>query len=570
MAALTSPRSRVYPWLIAGRFYLAIMAGALASPAWALDTSLENVVINDRDGGSIIFPRIEFTGTNLSQDELAKLFAEATPVDQKTALFAKLRADRITIPKAVATNKDSTITVSGIAASAIGDGKVGRAELAGIDGTGKTDDGGPVTITSGPIVLEGADLSSLLTANPSGLRFSRMSWTNLAITAPDKDTPATAAGGNLYVMKIGSLTADATFDGPVLLKAGMSLKGLSVQPPMAAVAAQQLKTAGFDKLELAFDLTITYNPATKVLALDNLMINGTNAGSLRIRSALGGVDKAVFSSDGGDGILALLQATVSSMELEYVDAGLAAKLTGIFAQQQGKQPAALQSENVAMARQMLPFLLTGAPNAQAIGDTVARFVAQPTSISVTLKPKAGPIGILDLAAVIDPATFFTKIDADVKSASPALPAASASGPTSPSVVAAPPAVAQAAPPAAAQAAPPAVAQAAPPAVAQAAPRRLTGLDAWNALVGNTIAGKNSDGDPFAEFYLKNGTVKQLDDDETATGKWSLKNGKVCFEFPDDDEETCYHITVEGNIATFTDDDGSGRRYEILAGNAKHL
>lgn len=125
-----------------------MMAGALASPAWALDTTLENVVINDKDGGSVTFPRVEFTGTNLAQDELAKLFAEATPADEKKALFAKLKADKIAIPKAVVTNKNSTITVSGIAAGAVGDGKVGHAELAGIDGAGKTDEGGPVTIMS--------------------------------------------------------------------------------------------------------------------------------------------------------------------------------------------------------------------------------------------------------------------------------------------------------------------------------------------------------------------------------------------------------------------------------------
>lgn len=550
MVSLTAPQSRVCAWSTAGRLCLAVMAGALAFPAWALDTTLENVVINDKDGGSVTFPRVEFTGTNLNQDELAKLFAEATPGDEKKALFAKLKADRIAIPKAVITNKNSTITVSGIAAGAVGDGKVGHAELAGIDGAGKTDEGGPVTIKSGPVVLDGADLSSLLTANPGGLRFSRFSWTNVAITAPDKDTPATAAGGNLYTINLGALTAGATFDGSIPLKGAMSIKGLSVQPPTAAVAGQQLKAAGYDKLEFALDFASTYDPATKALTLDHLTINGANAGSLQLKSAFGGVDKAAFAGGGNERTLALLQGTISGVELGYVDAGLAAKLFGLFAQQQGKQPAALQAETVAMARQVVPLLLAGAPNAQAIGDAVARFVAQPTSISVTLKPKAGPIGFVDLVGIKDPATFFAKVDADVKSASPALPGAAAPTPTPTS-----PSVASAVPPAAA---------------APAAPRRLTGLDAWNALVGNTIAGKNSDGDPLFEFYLKNGTVKQLDDDETATGKWSIKGGKVCFEFPDDDEETCYSVTVEGNIATFTDDDGGGKRYEILPGNPKRL
>jgi hypothetical protein len=100
-------------------------------------------------------------------------------------------------------------------------------------------------------------------------------------------------------------------------------------------------------------------------------------------------------------------------------------------------------------------------------------------------------------------------------------------------------------------------------------QRLSGLAAWNALVGNSISGKNEDGDPLTEYYMRNGTVKQLADDETATGKWTVRGEKVCFKYPDEDED-CYRITVDGDIATFTEDDGSGRRYQILQGNPKKL
>jgi len=100
---------------------------------------------------------------------------------------------------------------------------------------------------------------------------------------------------------------------------------------------------------------------------------------------------------------------------------------------------------------------------------------------------------------------------------------------------------------------------------------LTGLDAWNALLGNTITGKSADGEELVEFYDKNGTVKQMLDNEVAEGKWSFKGGKVCFEFPDDDDDpSCSGVTVDGDIATFTDDKGSGRRFTVLKGNPKKL
>ena len=117
--------------------------------------------------------------------------------------------------------------------------------------------------------------------------------------------------------------------------------------------------------------------------------------------------------------------------------------------------------------------------------------------------------------------------------------------------------------------PPATPAVTPPAV-PAASAPLSGLAAWNSLLGNTISGKDTEGNPLVEFYSDKGTVKQLLDDESSTGKWSFKDNKVCFEFPDDDEESCYGVKVDGSIATFTDSDGKGKRYDILPGNPKKL
>ncbi len=46
------------------------------------------------------------------------------------------------------------------------------------------------------------------------------------------------------------------------------------------------------------------------------------------------------------------------------------------------------------------------------------------------------------------------------------------------------------------------------------------------MLGNSISGKDEDGNPLTEYYLSDGTVKQLVDDETATGKWVIKGEKV--------------------------------------------
>jgi hypothetical protein len=127
-----------------------------------------------------------------------------------------------------------------------------------------------------------------------------------------------------------------------------------------------------------------------------------------------------------------------------------------------------------------------------------------------------------------------------------------------------------APPAAAPA--PATPPAAAPRPQAGAPatRKLTGLEAINALVGNTISGKNSDGDPFFQYYLRNGSVKELDDDEKDEGTWVARGQEICVEMDHDDEETCYAIEVAGNAAKFTSEDGTVFRYTILQGNPKRL
>jgi hypothetical protein len=112
-------------------------------------------------------------------------------------------------------------------------------------------------------------------------------------------------------------------------------------------------------------------------------------------------------------------------------------------------------------------------------------------------------------------------------------------------------------------------------LAQAAPetapaaQRLVGVAAWNAVVGNSITGKE-DGETLVEYYAPDGTAKSMLGNEISTGKWALVGETICFKYGDEDEMECYKLEVMGNTATFTDQKGTGTRYEILKGNPKGL
>jgi hypothetical protein len=98
--------------------------------------------------------------------------------------------------------------------------------------------------------------------------------------------------------------------------------------------------------------------------------------------------------------------------------------------------------------------------------------------------------------------------------------------------------------------------------------KLTGSDAWKAVVGNTIVGRRDDQD-FADYYSPDGRIVSLDGSEIEIGSWELRGDQVCTNYPSEGKE-CYHIDVLGDTATFVDEDGIVFHGTILKGNPKNL
>ena len=115
---------------------------------------------------------------------------------------------------------------------------------------------------------------------------------------------------------------------------------------------------------------------------------------------------------------------------------------------------------------------------------------------------------------------------------------------------------------------PRYAQAAAPPTAQE-PRLLTGSEAWAAMLDNTITGTTPDGD-YAEFFRSDGSFVHVDRDGSASGNWSLKDQRVCFSYPDEDEVECRRPELLGQHGAFTDVDGARYTFELLPGDPKGL
>ncbi|MDI9848549.1 hypothetical protein QM467_10825 [Rhodoblastus sp. 17X3] len=531
--------------LLASLFVLPALAPSLASAA---DISLDNVALPTGEKSKITFKHIEIVDTNLTQEEAAKLFSGAATNDEAAALIGKLKAARISIPEATATSdKPGAIVFHDFKAEGIDQGAVAHLALGGAEADLPVETGGKLVFKSQAVTVDGVQIQHLADAirtreaKNAALRVAHVAWSGFDLSIPDKDTPATADGGNLIRLRLNSATADQSFDGDSPLKSSFALSGLSLSLPKSSQGGAMLTALGYDKIDASLKIDGTYDPAMQTFSLDNYRIEAVNIGSFGLRGRVSGLDKAAFGGDAKAKSAAMEAAALQSLELRIVNSGAFDKAVAIAALSGSKTPVAVKTEWSALVAQG-PLMMPDIPAAATISQGLLNFIANGKSLTLSLNAKAPAPKFAEMAGLEAPQQALGRFDVTAVAEGTAPALAVLATPTPP----------------------------APDAQAPAETRKLTGLAAWSALVGNTITGKDSEGSPLSEFYAADGAVKQLDDDEVATGKWAVRGDKACFIFAGEKEETCYTVEVAGNVATFFDVDGDGKRYKILKGNAKNL
>jgi hypothetical protein len=415
-----APRFSVRAQIVPAAFGLA-MFGFGAPAAAQNNIAFENLSITMPEGKSTLtIPHLEITNTNLSRDEFAKLFSADVPMDEGRALAGRMKADRISIPEAVLSSKDSRITLGPFLASGIDAGRFQKVSLGGFSGTFSSEKTSEGKVTSGPIEVEGGNLAGLLSAARDGdmsgaaVQVSRVSWTGVEVTFPDSETPKTAPGGNVYLFKLGSLTSATTYDGAVPVKSSGEFRDVVVEPPKASKFGQSLESFGYQRLDLGFSIAASYDQKGRALTLSDYTLSGAQAGSLGLAGLFGSLDPAIFTAAGPLRLNALVNGDVSRIEAKFVNQGLFEKTLAYFAAQQKKSEAALKAEWSAMATQIFPILLGGDPSALALGQSLQSFIENPKSLTISLKSRGAAVPLGQLQAIKDPATFLALVEVTAK------------------------------------------------------------------------------------------------------------------------------------------------------------
>jgi hypothetical protein len=392
----------------------ALLSGTatFAWPADGGDVTIDNLMFKSLDGDAFTIAHVEFDNTNLSKPEIIQLLTPDTQPDDARALAQKLTADRIAIPSVDILGADgSKIHLGGLVASHVDTGKIATLDLAAIEASG-TDKGGTLIVKSGALHLDGLNVAELLAeagspgASSAPNTLGGMTLSGLDIVAPDPDN---APGQSIHVA-FGSIDVHNDYSGDTLKASQSKITGLLIEPSPGSDMGKTLAALGYAKFALTMSVGASYQAEAKTFALTDFTLDGLDMGSLGLSANFTDVEPALFGADNGGRLLAALGAGVAGVELKLANGGLFEKALAFYATQEGVTPDALRAQWLAVVGQTAPVMLGGSPAGLVLAAEVQRFIAEPKTLSIDIKAKAGALKAGDFMAISDLIAFAAKLD----------------------------------------------------------------------------------------------------------------------------------------------------------------
>lgn len=388
---------------------------AFGGAAFAADITLENLKIAKPDGKATAeIGKVVVTGTNITKEELQKLFSTATSKEDRIAITSKMKADLFSVPEVVLNRHDgsSRIVISGIAVSSINAGKFAKATVGGINGSGEAKkNGGKVSIKSGAMTVLDGDLTSALNAVKNGditdgtWQFGKFTWAGLEVVFPEKKR------GKIYshTFKIGSVEGETKYNGNVPTTSVGSFNDMTFIPAAASSAGQGMAAFGYKQVTLGLTFAGSYDEKAKQYKMTDLTIKGKDTAVLSIAGLFGNIDKSAFLGDKRQRMGALMGGDIDDLKIKVVNNGVLDKALVFFARMKGGNPDAIKQQWAGMAGGMLPMVLGGDADALQSTTAVTDFIKNPKNLSISASGKAGPVPFASFMQIKNPMQLFSKL-----------------------------------------------------------------------------------------------------------------------------------------------------------------
>ncbi len=397
--------------------FVALMA--FAGAAFAADVSLSNVAVTSVDGKSTAtLAKVDVTGTNLTRDEVMKLLNTATEKDERVAISAKMKADKVSIPDVVIkrSDKPGQITIKGFEITKIDAGKFAKFSIASMAGKVPVENNdGDVTLSSGPVIIEDGNIAPAFAAIKAGdigdgtWQFGKFSWSNFQATFPEK----TKGGPVYHTVKLGSLVGDTKYAGDVPTTSVVEVKDMIFVPAPNSQAGQGMTIFGYKQVNLGLTMGGTYDEKAKSYKLTDFTLKGADTGVLSISALLGNIDKVAFVGDKRQRMGALMQGDIDNLKISFTNNGLFDKAVAFYGRMKGAQPDAVRQEWAGMVGGMLPMFLGGDASAMQSASAVGDFIKNAKNLTITATGKMGAVPFANFAKMGNPMELLAKLKIEV-------------------------------------------------------------------------------------------------------------------------------------------------------------
>ena len=388
----------------------ALTAGLLLSvsaPVLAEDIRMD-VLKAGTPSDPVELRNVEVMGSNLSRDELGKLFSPATTDAERGALAGKFQASRVSVAEMLLGDPaKGAVKLRGFKLDTIAGGKLARAGFEGIE-AGPMIGGEPGSLRSGPLVIEDLDLSSVLSGLMSrsidgvAPKAARISWRNLDLQIPDKDTSPSAVGGNLVKLSVASLESQSVYDGAVFRSGKLRVDHIVMEFPRASEEGRALAGLGYERVDLSATSSASYDAAARVVKVDDLTITGAGMGGVTLRAELGNLDLAQLAGSPELQALMFMNAQFISIGMDVKNSGILEKVLVSIANEQGKKPEELRQEASMMVTQFTPMFMGGDPASLQVAAALGTFIRDPKSLTIGVRAKGAPIPFASMMSAGNP------------------------------------------------------------------------------------------------------------------------------------------------------------------------